>query len=146
LPKSANSGLGKIRLWVLGTMGISCWLFVFTLPLVLSFFGKISLMAVPSNPVHIFYMALIFLPISLFTLGLSLIGFGLGITWWDLWSYALVQFLGQLWLQLLEWNASIAQGVILHKQTPWELWEYGLYWGVLSLLAWGGAKLKKKLT
>ncbi len=145
LPKPGQGRWKRIKAWVGSSLAISGWLFVFTLPVILGIFGPISLWSIPSNPLHIFFLAFAFLPLSLFILALSGVGLLLGGWSWAWLLYAPVQFMGTLWHEVLKKNAELAPWGLLPEIQAWGWGKLALYWIVLcwGMWAWGKGREKK---
>jgi len=126
-----------------GLLATSGWLFAFTLPLILSRFGSISLMAIPANPLHITFMALLYMPLAMLVLSLSGLAWLLHLTYDEYWLYQALNALGKAWLWLLDQTAQLAPWGILHYSGDVDPWWMVLYWVLLAGVAWAWGKSKK---
>ena len=86
----------------------SVMIIVFTLPILLGFEQKVSLLAPLNNIVHISYFSFFIMPLGLLCLVLSLFSLGLPPGWLEASAYELFSRLAQVWIKLVDLNFEIA--------------------------------------
>ncbi len=113
------------------TFIVSCWLLIFTFPIVHSLTGYQSLASPLNNFIHIFFVSTIFLPALFFVLGLNLLGFYTGIEPGEVYIYSLVNFLARIWEKILIWNDSLSSHLLMQIPFEWNAVTLSLFWGFL---------------
>ncbi len=117
----------------LATFFISCWLLIFTFPVVHLLTGFHSPLTPLSNLIHILFVSLVFLPLLILVLGVNLLGYFFGLYISEFYLYSLVNFLATVWQKLLIWNNHVNDHLLFQFSVDWSFGYLILYWGVLMV-------------
>jgi ComEC/Rec2-related protein len=124
----------KLAKRFLSTFLVSCWLMVFTFPIVLMLTGYQSLMSPLNNFFHIMFVSTVFLPVLIFVLVIGLFGYLTGVSPGEFYFYSLVHFLAKFWEKMLVWNQSVNSTFLIRTSIEWGVVSLLLFWGLMILL------------
>jgi len=110
---------------------ISCWLLVFTFPIVHALTGYQSLSSPLNNFFHILFVSTVFLPVLIVVLSFHLLGFYTGIEVGEFYVYTIVNFLAKIWEKLLLWNHSVNTHTLIKIPFQWGVISLSIFWLLL---------------
>jgi len=97
------------------SFAVSLWLFVLTMPLVGILINQPSLITPLTNVIHIYFLSFVYFPAALLATLITLLGYPLGGWPFDFYLYAILNFLGRFWEQMLVMNDSISDHFLFQQ-------------------------------
>jgi len=136
---------------ILSSAIISFWLFLLTFPIVDILIPDHSLISVVNNVIHIFFLSLIFVPILMLAVAITLLGYPVFGLPGEFYIFAFTNLTTKVWIQLLNWNDQWNQFFLWNPDWPWQLASTIFYWiflilvlfSTVSLISFMQTKLRK---
>ena len=125
---------------------VSFWLFLLTFPLIDLLAPDHSLIYVVNNVIHILFLSVILVPVLIFAVAFTLLGYPFFGLPGELLIYSAVNLLGNAWIHLLNWNVRWNRLFLWNPEFSWQLMTILVYWFILIMIIQILAQVKERIS